>query len=66
LVGAVGIISIIPGLTEMMTAVFGLSQIIWFVWLGIVLLRSTANAEAQQPAAFVSLERTPGAEGGIR
>ena len=40
LVGAVGIISIIPGLTEVMTGVFGLSQIIWFVWLGIVLLRS--------------------------
>jgi hypothetical protein len=40
LVGAVGIISVIPGLTELMTGVFGLSQIIWFVWLGIVLLRS--------------------------
>jgi hypothetical protein len=40
LVGTVGIISIIPGLTEVMSGVFGLSQIIWFVWLGIVLLRS--------------------------
>ncbi|MBE0696428.1 MAG: hypothetical protein IH586_05845, partial [Anaerolineaceae bacterium] len=40
LVGAAGIISILPGLTEMMTGVFGLSQIVWFVWLGIVLLRS--------------------------
>lgn len=40
LVGAVGILSIIPGLTEMLVGVFGLSQIIWFVWLGIVLLRS--------------------------
>ena len=39
LVGAVGIISIFPGLTSL-TGVFGLSQIIWFVWLGIVLLRS--------------------------
>jgi hypothetical protein len=39
LVGAVGLISIIPGLTEVMVGVFGLSQIIWFVWLGIVLLR---------------------------
>jgi hypothetical protein len=42
LVGAVGIISIIPGLTELMVGVFGLSQIIWFVWLGIVLLRSNS------------------------
>ncbi len=40
LVGIVGIISLIPGLTDLMTGVFGLSQIIWFVWLGIVLLRS--------------------------
>lgn len=39
-VGAVGILSLIPGLTELLTGVFGLSQIIWFVWLGIVLLRS--------------------------
>jgi len=38
-VGAVGIISIIPGLT-VLTGVFGASQIIWFIWLGIVLLRS--------------------------
>jgi hypothetical protein len=40
LVGAVGIISLIPGLTEVMVGIFGLSQVIWFVWLGIVLLRS--------------------------
>src|SRR3990172_9210579 len=39
LAGAVGFISIFPGLTDL-TGVFGLSQIIWFVWLGIVLLRS--------------------------
>jgi hypothetical protein len=40
LVGAVGIISLIPGLTELMIGVFSLGQIVWFVWLGIVLLRS--------------------------
>lgn len=38
-VGAVGIITIIPALTDL-TGVFGLGQIAWFVWLGIVLLRS--------------------------
>ncbi len=42
LVGAVGIISIIPELNNL-TAVFGLSQIIWFVWLGVVLLRSNPH-----------------------
>ncbi|MHB1295833.1 MAG: DUF4386 family protein [Anaerolineae bacterium] len=39
LAGSVGIISIVPGLTDL-TGIFGLGQIIWFVWLGIVLLRS--------------------------
>jgi Domain of unknown function (DUF4386) len=45
-VGAVGIISLIPGLTDLLTGVFGLSQIIWFVWLGIVLLRSNPGKAA--------------------
>ncbi len=53
LVGAVGIISLIPGLTEVMTGVFGLSQMIWFGWLGIVLLRSNPGKIAKQPDAFV-------------
>jgi hypothetical protein len=46
LVGAVGIISLIPGLTEVMVGIFGLSQIIWFVWLGIVLLHSNPSRAA--------------------
>ena len=45
LVGALGILSLIPGLTDL-TGVFGLSQIIWFVWLGIALLRSTPGKTA--------------------
>lgn len=45
LVGAVGIISILPGLTDLV-GVFGLSQLIWFVWLGIVLLRSNPGKTA--------------------
>ncbi len=39
LVGAVGIVSLIPGLTDLVGA-FGLGQALWFVWLAIVLLRS--------------------------
>ena len=46
LVGVVGIISIIPGLTDLMTGAFGLSQIIWFIWLGVVLLRSNLSRAA--------------------
>jgi Domain of unknown function (DUF4386) len=45
LVGAVGIITIIPALNPLV-AVFGLGQIIWFVWLGIVLLRSDQGKTA--------------------
>lgn len=40
LVGAVGIVSILPGLTDLV-GIFGLSQILWFVWLGVTLLRKT-------------------------
>lgn len=44
-VGAVGILTIIPALTDF-TGLFGLGQIIWFVWLGIALLRSDSLATA--------------------
>jgi hypothetical protein len=53
LVGAAGILSLLPGLTEMMVGIFGLSQIIWFVWLGVVLLRSDPSAVASEPAKVV-------------
>jgi len=45
LVGAVGVLTIIPALTDF-TSLFGLGQIIWFIWLGIVLLRSDSRATA--------------------
>jgi hypothetical protein len=38
LVGLVGIVSILPGLTDLV-GMFGLSQIIWFSGVGIILLR---------------------------
>jgi hypothetical protein len=44
-VGAVGIITIIPALNTL-TGVFGLGQIVWFVWLGIVLLRNSPSRAA--------------------
>ena len=46
LAGAVGIISIVPGLSEMMGGIFGLISIIWFIWLGIVLLRGNSDRAA--------------------
>ena len=38
LVGALGIASIIPMLSNL-CVLFGLTQVIWFVWMGILLLR---------------------------
>jgi len=37
-VGSLGIISLVPVLTGTLGPVFGLGQIIWFAWMGIVLL----------------------------
>ena len=48
LVGAAGILSLMPGLTDLLTGVFGLGQTAWFVWLGIVLLRSNPDPVAYQ------------------
>lgn len=43
-VGAVGIITIVPGLIDL-AGIFGLGQMIWFVWLGIVLLRGNQDGK---------------------
>ena len=39
-IGAAGILSTIPALGEIGGMIFGLGQIVWFIWLGIVMLRS--------------------------
>ncbi|MBC8507048.1 MAG: DUF4386 family protein [Anaerolineales bacterium] len=44
-VGAVGIFSLIPGLHDL-SGLFGMSQIVWFVWLGIIMLRKSSSAAA--------------------
>jgi hypothetical protein len=41
LVGIIGIVSITPGMTDSLVGVFGLGQIIWFIWLSIILLRKS-------------------------
>jgi hypothetical protein len=45
LVGAVGVLTIIPALTDF-TSLFGLGQIVWFIWLGIALLLNPTNQMA--------------------
>ena len=42
-IGAAGVLSVVPVLGDLKYG-FGLLQIVWFVWLGIVMLRTTARA----------------------
>jgi hypothetical protein len=42
-VGIAGLLTLVPGL-EMLALVFGLGQIVWFIWLGIVMLRTSPSA----------------------
>ena len=54
MVGAVGISSLVPVLTGILVPFFGLGQILWFVWMGILLIRDnsgkTATPEPVNPA----------------
>jgi hypothetical protein len=45
-IGVAGLISAVPALSELSIYVFALGQIVWFIWLGIVMLRSSPSAEA--------------------
>ena len=45
-IGVAGIISVVPALAELFIYIFALGQIVWFVWLGIVMLRSSPSAAA--------------------
>ncbi len=44
-IGAAGILSALPGLGDV-GLIFGLVQIVWFLWLGIVMLRGSTSAAA--------------------
>ncbi len=46
LVGVAGIISIVPALAELFIYIFALGQIVWFIWLGIAMLRSNPGKTA--------------------
>ena len=45
-IGVAGIISIVPALGELFIYIFALGQIVWFIWLGIVMLRSNTGKKA--------------------
>ncbi len=42
IVGVVGIITILPGFVSFVS-IFAMSQIIWFIWLGIILVKTTRD-----------------------
>ena len=43
-VGAAGVVSVIPAAAEISASIFGLTQIVWFAWLGIAMLRQPVAA----------------------
>jgi hypothetical protein len=45
-VGAVGLVTMVPGLIDL-AGLFGLGQVVWFVWLGMVLLRGKTAVTVQ-------------------
>lgn len=45
LIGVAGLLTVVPAL-ELLGVVFGLGLIVWFVWLGIVMLRSSPGVAA--------------------
>lgn len=42
--GIAGILTVVPPLVELGVGIFFVGQIIWFVWLGIIMLRDNSNA----------------------
>ncbi len=43
-IGAAGILTVVPALGDLGGIVFGLGFIVWFVWVGIVMLRGSPGA----------------------
>jgi hypothetical protein len=42
-VGVAGVNSIVPAVSELYIYIFALGQIVWFIWLGIAMLRSSES-----------------------
>ena len=56
-IGMAGILSAVPVLGEL-ASVFGLTQIVWFIWVGIVMLCKSPSTAAEKPDTFGSHHRT--------
>ncbi len=44
--GVAGILSTVPALFLALALIFGMGKVVWLIWLGIVMLRSSASAAA--------------------
>ena len=51
-IGAAGILTVLPTL-DGLGAVFGLGSIVWFIWVGIVMLRKSPGIAAEQTEMFM-------------
>ena len=45
-IGVAGILSTVPALYGVLGPLFGVVQIVWFIWLGIIMLRGSRSAAA--------------------
>ena len=45
-IGVAGILSTVPALYGVLGPLFGVVQIVWFIWLGIIMLRSSPSTAA--------------------
>ncbi len=45
-ISVAGILSVVPALFGVLGIIFGLGKIVWYIWLGIVMLRSSPSAAA--------------------
>lgn len=53
LIGISGILTMIPPIAEATQTFFGLSMIVWFAWLGIVLWRSRLSTAVENQKAYL-------------
>ena len=53
-IGVAGVLSAVPALGEIGGLVFGLGQIVWFLWVGVVLVRSSLSVAVQKSKAIAA------------
>ena len=56
-IGLAGLLTVVPALA-MMAFIFGLGQIVWFIWLGIVMLRSRQSVAVEKPDTYMARPET--------